>query len=71
MAILIGAWAGSSLSLRRVHRRSALGIALSGLLLFLYGFFSEADLSGSPRLEVALTQHNADSWQGGYNAYRG
>ena len=78
LALLAGAWAGGYLLFRkhddpvtrRVLRRGGIGIALYAFVLLLYGFFSAVDCDSSPRMNVALTQHNADSWQGGYTAFR-
>ncbi len=79
LAVITGAWLGSvcvsrifrsSLKNRIFFGKTGLGIIVFALFLAFYGFFSRVDLEDSPRYTIALTQHNADSWQGGYAAFR-
>jgi len=70
-AILAGAWLGSFLYVpRSVWKRTGLLLLAYGSVMSLYGLFSRVDYSGSSRFRVVLTQHNADSWRGGYRAYK-
>ncbi len=77
--ILTGAWLGYVLNLKSLCRSlgnwiffQRAGLAIGGLafILICYGWFSKVDLEESPGYTIALTQHNADSWKGGYEAFR-
>ncbi|OQY32817.1 MAG: apolipoprotein N-acyltransferase [Spirochaetaceae bacterium 4572_59] len=79
LAVVTGAWLGNAFDLKKVckslkewcfYQRAGGGIAIYALVLVLYGTFSAVDYSDSPHFQIALTQHNADSWQGGYKAYK-
>ena len=79
LIIVTGAWLGYVLNIRSLCRslaewvffqRSGLMIAGFALVLISYGWGSRVELDKSPRYRIALTQHNADSWEGGYDAYR-
>ena len=79
LAVISGAWLGNVLDLKQIchslktwcfYQKAGLGVCLYLLVLLLYGAFSTIDYTGSPRYRIALAQHNADSWQGGYQAFR-
>ncbi|MBN2050958.1 MAG: apolipoprotein N-acyltransferase [Spirochaetales bacterium] len=57
---------------REFIRRHPVSPAVYGLLFcacLVFGFFAESDYSDEPRARVALIQHNADTWEGGVDAY--
>ncbi len=79
LAVLCGAWIGNAFNFSKVcrslkiwcfYQKAGIGIVLYALILVLYGAFSIVDYSEAPRYDIALTQHNADSWKGGYKAFR-
>ena len=54
----------------RSHRIEAGIFAAAVAATLVYGFAVQRDYSDAPQWNVALVQHNADTWEGGVRAYR-